>query len=738
MEVLFARATIANNSTIDVQSLQSFGPAEATGFDFTPLFENTILSIVPSAILLLAFPYRIFDLQGKRPKVARGGVLHDSKLIFLMVFAATNLAFLVLQALGPSRSTPAIIAATLELVCSLGLVVLSHFEHIRSLRPSPLINAYLLLTLVFDIARVRTLFLNGVSGPLAACFSSMMGVKIMVLLAEAIEKRSILLEPYRYLSPEETSGLYSKSFFFWLNQLLTTGSSRLLRNKDLYPIDRDMKSEVLREKMELAWSAASKGKPNALFGAILRANFKALMYGVIPRFVQIAFRYTQPFLLTRTIAFANDLSQPDNVGWGLTGAFFVVLLGLAVSNGLYYHMAYRFVVSVRGSLVSIIYSKTVDLSIMALDESVAVTLMSNDTQAICFGFETIHDFWAVPLELGIALYLLARQLGIACVAPAILAILSGIGILIVAKPMGQAQKTWMQSIQTRVNGTAAMLGSMKSVKLLGFTDWLSEIIQGLRVRELVMAGLFRKLLLVRVFLANTMTTVAPFVTLAVFTLLEKFNGRALDASSAYTVLTLISLIASPVNDLIRAVPAMNAAMASLTRIQSFLESDARRDPRIFLSQALSLSDSRSFPDQVGIDLNDQPEPDSPGYTQVVTAQNLSFSWIESEKPVVNNISFGVSSGEFCFIIGPVGCGKSTLLKGVLGETLSTKGFLYTKYRETAFVDQTPWISNTSLRDNIIGISPYEEEWYKEVVKACALDQDVILLPNGHCESIYPS
>ena len=30
-------------------------------------------------------------------------------------------------------------------------------------------------------------------------------------------------------------------------------------------------------------------------------------------------------------------------------------------------------------MVSMIYSKTVDLSITALDESVAITLMSNDT-----------------------------------------------------------------------------------------------------------------------------------------------------------------------------------------------------------------------------------------------------------------------------------------------------------------------------------------------------------------------
>lgn len=42
-------------------------------------------------------------------------------------------------------------------------------------------------------------------------------------------------------------------------------------------------------------------------------------------------------------------------------------------------MAYRFVTSVRGTLVSMIYTKTIDLSITALDESAAVTLMASDT-----------------------------------------------------------------------------------------------------------------------------------------------------------------------------------------------------------------------------------------------------------------------------------------------------------------------------------------------------------------------
>ncbi|CAI7570528.1 unnamed protein product [Penicillium palitans] len=440
-------------------SLELFGPAPSTGFDFTPLFEDTILSLLPSALLLLGLLYRIISLYGQRPKVSSEGFLRESKSIFLAMFAAIHLALLVLHILNSSLRTSATIAeCALAFIASIGLCLLSRLEHLRSVRPSPIINGYILVTLIFDIARARTLFRVSSYKSIARIFSSMIGVKVMVLLAEAVEKRKLLLGPYRDLSPEETSGIYSKSFFFWLNELMTSGFQRVLQNHDLYPIDSDMSSSVLHQRMKDAWSSATHNKPRALFWAVLRVNLKPLLFCVVPRLLQMGFRYAQPFLLTRTIAFANDEGQPDSIGWGLTGAFFIVLLGVAVSNGFFYHMTFRFVTSARGSLVSIIYSKTVDLSVTALDESVA----------------------GVPLKLAIVIYLLTLQLSIVALVPAILALISTVAIISMAKSMGHAQKIWMKSIQTRVDVTSTMLGSMKSVKMLGFTDWLTDIVQGLR------------------------------------------------------------------------------------------------------------------------------------------------------------------------------------------------------------------------------------------------------------------
>ncbi|KAJ5642139.1 hypothetical protein N7490_006139 [Penicillium lividum] len=722
------------------QNINAFGPGAVTGFDFTPLFEDSILSVVPSALLLLCLPYRIVALNRQRPKVSAGGFLHESKQAFLGVFAALQLALVILHILNPSLRTNFTIAASvLAFVVSLGLCFLSHLEHARSIRPSPLINGYILLTLIFDVARSRTLFLNGASKSIASCFAGMIGVKVLVLLAEATEKHGILLEAYRHLSPEETSGIYSKSFFFWLNQLMTSGFRRVLRNEDLYPIDRDMSSELLQTRMKNAWDNAQQSKPRALFWAVLRANTKPFLYCVVPRLCQIGFRYAQPFLLTRTISFASDATQPDSVGWGLTGAFFIVLLGVAVSNGAYYHMTYRFVTCVRGSLVSLIYSKTVDLSITALDESVAVTLMSSDVQSICLGLEYINDFWAVPLELTIALYLLARQLGVACIAAAAIALVSTVSILSISKLMGHAQEIWMQRIQTRVDATTTMLGSMKSVKMLGFTDWLAGIIQRLRVDELQESKLFRRLLIVRVFLANLLQVFGSFLTLLAYALLPENGRSALTAETAYTALTLISLLSSPLNALIRAIPYMSTSLASLKRIQTFLESDARRDHRITLDERMkhrsnedSLSDGIELQDMTpGLKYSDD-KPD------VIVVRDASFSWSEDSTFCIKEINLNIQKGQLCIIIGPTGCGKSTLLKGMLGETPSTKGFIYTSHPQTGFVDQTPWIRNTSFRDNILGTSIYNQEWYDEVVRACALDQDIAMLPNGHFTKVGSS
>lgn len=86
------------------------------------------------------------------------------------------------------------------------------------------------------------------------------------------------------------------------------------------------------------------------------------------------------------------------------------------------------------------------------------------------------------------------------------------------------------------------------------------------------------------------------------------------------------------------------------------------------------------------------------------------------------------------IVGTVGSGKSSLISAFLGEMDKLHGTVNT-YGSIAYVSQQAWIQNTSLRDNILYGQSYSSEMYKNVVKACALEPDIEILPGGDLTEI---
>jgi len=64
-----------------------------------------------------------------------------------------------------------------------------------------------------------------------------------------------------------------------------------------------------------------------------------------------------------------------------------------------------------------LYSKTTSLGITAVDPATSMVLMSADIERITNGWQTMHEIWANIIEVGLAIYLLERQLGVACAIP---------------------------------------------------------------------------------------------------------------------------------------------------------------------------------------------------------------------------------------------------------------------------------------------------------------------------------
>lgn len=126
-------------------------------------------------------------------------------------------------------------------------------EHTKSVKPSSALNAYLLVSLILDIATLRTIWQSQLPVSIQAVATASFYFKGVILVLEAIEKRRYIVDKGYNRSPEETSGIYSQGLFLWMNSLLRNGFHKLLKPADLFPVEEGMSAAVLDDRFWKTW-----------------------------------------------------------------------------------------------------------------------------------------------------------------------------------------------------------------------------------------------------------------------------------------------------------------------------------------------------------------------------------------------------------------------------------------------------------------------------------------------------
>lgn len=317
---------------------------------------------------------------------------------------------------GSHRTRATIASTSLDLVAVIALGILSPVEHVKSSRPSSIISVYLLLTTIFDIARVRTLWDIDNLHTVAAVFTAAFAVKCCLLVLETISKRARLRTP---ATPEQTSGIYGLSFFAWLNPLIHLGQKTNLTIDQLYPIDNYISSDAVFKKAESYWASSNKKGDNALAFAIAKAFWLPLLSIWIPKFALIAFSIAQPFIVQDAILFVEDPSRPDRYGYGLIGAFAFTYLGIAISTAWYEYLTCRALARIRAALVTLMYSSTLDIAVHEIKASSPASLMGADVENVVTRLRWVLSTIPSLVQVVIAIYVLSTRIGAVCVAPVI-------------------------------------------------------------------------------------------------------------------------------------------------------------------------------------------------------------------------------------------------------------------------------------------------------------------------------
>lgn len=164
---------------------------------------------------------------------------------------------------------------------------------------------------------------------------------------------------------------------------------------------------------------------------------------------------------------------------------------------------------------------------------------------------------------------------------------------------------------------------------------------------------------------------------------------------------------APLSMVCQSVPEIVSGFACLSRVQAFLECETREDIR----QPLEYSETLLRAELV--------------------VQDGNFGY-ETNNCILRNMNFGLYSGSLNMVVGPVASGKSTLCKPLLDELPISEGNVYFRMRHShiGYCNQTAYLFNASMRENIVGFSAFNSTRYSEVVKATGLNYDLARLPQG--------
>jgi ABC-type multidrug transport system fused ATPase/permease subunit len=546
-------------------------------------------------------------------------------------------------------------------------------------------------------------------------FTTAAVVKAVLILLESWQKSKWVKWDIMEHSPEETSGIFGLGGFAWLNRVFLAGYRKILTLDDLFPLDQNMATEALHLKLMDGMTASIyKGKKFGLAKALAKTLAIPLLLPIGPRIALTAFKFCQPFLINTLLAYLQEPAEATtrNVGYGLIGAAVLIYLGIAVSTAFYWYFHERTLCMSRGALAGAVYRKTTEAKLAAAGDSAALTLMSTDVERIRLGFLNLHEFWANSIEVGLAAWLLQRQLGAAVAAPLIVVLCCFICAGIANRCTGRRQKAWMDKIQKRVGLTADVISKMKHLRISGLTVPVEDLIQKMRVDELKTASRFRTVYVTVIAFGYTPLALCPVMTFAV-------TSQTLDITTIFTSVSYLLLLADPLGYLFQNSPNLLAAFTCLDRIQAFLEKGPRVDFRV--SEREFENEGSEFEDG-----GENPE-------MFISISNGNFGW-EIDKPTLQDLNFKIATSRLIMVVGPVASGKSTLCKVLLGEipvsqaqVTMTSSFAS---RKIGYCDQIPYLSNASVRENIIGFSPFNKLRYREVIKATMLEPDLSTLPKG--------
>ncbi|KAG8409595.1 hypothetical protein J3459_017421 [Metarhizium acridum] len=699
-------------------------------FDFTLAFEDVVFVCVPAVLFIVPALVQIAILLQKKAAVQRElDVFVGVKLLAFVAALATQLAVLGIHLRTTALVTTVSLAGNvLASIATAAAAVLSFTSYRKSPRPSTLLALYLSAAVLLGTARARTFWLITGSSSASVSLIASLALLLSALFLESLRSKPLDAEDAQTQgkTSELYSGFWNRITFSWLATTFWLGYSKVISANDLPGLDPRLHSHALQDQLSLNWNKSYKKGKYAILRVCICTFWPSLVSTIIPRLCVTVFTFTQPFLVNTTLSYVGASRRDADYGRGLIGAWVLVYLGIAVSNSVYNYQNLRFSLRLRGGLIALVFQHNVNTRPVDMGDITGVTLMGTDVERIVSGMQMFNELWGSLLDVAVAAWLLERQLSLACLAPIVLILIFVAITSKVSASAGTSQRLWVEKVQERLRVTTAVLGDMKSVKLLGLPAVLSKIISATRLDEIKTSEKFRKIIVATILLSLTPINLAPVVTFAVYVIISLYwKDDTLLTAQAFTSVALIALLVNPVIAFIQTLPNFLQTTGCFGRIQEYCNhADTPAQAKKPSADSGSAQAECPVTDDRNKGAGGFREKDNPVKLEDYLGGE-TFAWKDKGANVLTNTHLPVLSGGINVIAGPTASGKSALLNALLGEmAASTASQNRPISGSVAYCAQNPWLENGTIRESILGVSEYDPKWYNKVVWACGLDVDL--------------
>ncbi|XP_024972697.1 ABC transporter C family member 13 [Cynara cardunculus var. scolymus] len=504
-----------------------------------------------------------------------------------------------------------------------------------------------------------------------------------------------------------------------INLVMEHGAKKQLDFDDLLQLPIDMDPLFCHDSLFNCWEDQRRHRRSdpSLFWTVCYAYGWPYMCLGLLKVLNDCLGFAGPLLLNRLIKYLQEGSVHFD------GYLLAISLGLTSILKSFLDTQYTFRLSklklkLRSSLMTVIFRKCLHVGLAErskFSEGEIQTFMSVDVDRTVNMCNSFHDMWSLPLQIGIALYLLYTQVQFAFVAGITITILLIPVNKWIAELIASATKNMMEQKDERVRRTGELLTYIRTLKMYGwellFSSWLMKT-RSLEVKYLAT----RKYLDAWcVFFWATTPTLFSLFTFGLYVMM----GNQLDAATVFTCLALFNNLISPLNSFPWVINGLIDAVISTRRLSMFLSCFENEPLRGQANSSLSSCSSKHFnfrAEEVDIVMKD-------------ACCAWSSSAQEVKELILDHVNLAIPKGSLVAVIGEVGSGKSSLLNSILGEMKLIEGSIYSS-GSVAYVPQIPWILSGTIRDNIIFGRDYDPIRYSAVLEACALNTDVSLMVGG--------